>query len=178
MFTCHRRCVRPGDPAGIECAVEIKESVDALFVAIDPDRLTLAAAESSALGARLTERLSDYDESLFNLARTLALEGAADYPNGPHYWNEVVSSFIDVLVARHTSASAKAPRGMLSKPALVRLTEYIFAHLDEPIEVAALAKIPGGAAVIIETATLAKSLGAGRAWARPWTGRREQGITQ
>ena len=33
-------------PAGIECAVEVKESVDALFVAIDPDRLTLAAAES------------------------------------------------------------------------------------------------------------------------------------
>jgi hypothetical protein len=65
-------------PAGIECGVEVKESVDALIVAIDPDRLALAAAESSALGARLTERLSGYDEALFDLAHNLALEGAAD----------------------------------------------------------------------------------------------------
>jgi AraC family transcriptional regulator len=130
-------------PAGIECGVEVKESVDALIVAIDPDRLALAAAESSALGARLTERLSGYDEALFDLAHNLALEGAADYPNGAHYWNDVASSFIDGLVTRHTSALAKAPRGMLSKTALDRLTEYIFAHIDEQIEVAALAKIAG-----------------------------------
>jgi AraC family transcriptional regulator len=71
-------------PAGNECGVEVKESVDALIVAIDPDRLALAAAESSALGAQLTERLSGYDEVLFDLARNLALEGAADYPNGAH----------------------------------------------------------------------------------------------
>jgi AraC family transcriptional regulator len=32
---------------------------------------------------------------------------------------------------------------MLSKTALDRLTEYIFAHIDEQIEVAALAKIAG-----------------------------------
>lgn len=83
-------------PAGMECGADVKESVDALFVAIDPDRLTLAA-ESSALGARLIERLSGYDESLFDLARTLALEGAADYPNRPYYWNEVASSFMDGL---------------------------------------------------------------------------------
>jgi AraC family transcriptional regulator len=130
-------------PAGIECAVEVKESVDALFVAIDPDRLTLAAAESSALGARLTDRLSAYDEALFDLARNLALEGAADYPNGAHYWNDVASSFVDGLVARHTSALAKAPRGMLSKTTLDRLTDYVFAHIDEQIEVAALAKMAG-----------------------------------
>jgi AraC family transcriptional regulator len=130
-------------PAGVECAAQIKESVDALIVAIDPDRLTLGAAENSALGARLTERLSGYGEALFDLARTLALEGVADYPNGRHYWNDVASSFIDGLVARHTSASATAPRGMLSKAALERLTEYIFAHLDEPIEVAELAQTVG-----------------------------------
>jgi len=130
-------------PAGVQCAIEVKESVDALFVTIDPNRVALAAAEGSALGARLTERLSGYDEALFDLARALALEGDADYPNGPHYWNEVASSFINGLVTRHASASAKAPRGMLSKTALERLTEYIFAHLDEPIAVAALARIAG-----------------------------------
>ena len=130
-------------PAGVECAAEIKESVDALIVAIDPDRLTLGAAENWTLGARLTERLSGYDEALFDLARTLALEGVADYPNGRRYWNDVASSFIGGLVARHTSASATAPQGMLSKAALERLTEYIFAHLDEPIEVAELAQTVG-----------------------------------
>jgi AraC family transcriptional regulator len=130
-------------PAGIACAVEVKKSVDALIVAIDSDRLTLAAAESSALGARLTDRLSAYDEALFDLARNLALEGAADYPNGAHYWNDVASSFIDGLVARHTSALAKTPRGMLSKTTLDRLTDYVFAHIDEQIEVAALAKTAG-----------------------------------
>jgi AraC family transcriptional regulator len=35
------------------------------------------------------------------------------------------------------------PRGMLSKTALDRLTEYIFAHIDEQIEIAALAKLAG-----------------------------------
>jgi AraC-like DNA-binding protein len=54
-----------------------------------------------------------------------------------------ITSFPTSLVARHTSASATAPRGMLSKAALERLTEYIFAHLDEPIEVAELAQTVG-----------------------------------
>jgi AraC family transcriptional regulator len=130
-------------PAGIDCAADAEESVDALLVAIDPGQFALAAAEDSTLEAQLNERLSGYDQPLFDLARTLALESAADYPNGPLYWNEVAGGFIDGLVARHTSGFECRERGMLGKDVLVRLRDYVDAHLDEPIEVAALAGIAG-----------------------------------
>jgi len=39
--------------------------------------------------------------------------------------------------------SAGAPRGILSKTALNRIKDYVLAHLDEPIEIAALAQITG-----------------------------------
>jgi AraC family transcriptional regulator len=110
---------------------------------IDPGRLALAAAENWELGAQLRQRLSGYDAGLFELARVLALEGIAGYPNGPQYWHEVANSFIDGLVTRHTSVSACAPRGMLNKTALGRINDYIVAHLDEPIEISALARIAG-----------------------------------
>jgi AraC family transcriptional regulator len=130
-------------PAGIDCAADAEENADALLVAIDPGQLALAAAESSALEALLKERLSGYDQALLDLARTLALESAADYPNGPLYWNEVASGFIDGLVACHTSGFESRERGMLGKDVLERLRDYVDSHLDEPIEVTALAGIAG-----------------------------------
>ncbi len=130
-------------PAGMECAADINETVDTLMIAIDPSRFALAAAEGWALGARLRERLSGYDGALFDFARILALEGAAGYPNGPHYWNDIANSFMDGLVARHASGPASAPRGMLSKATLKQIKEYILAHLDDPVEIAALARIAG-----------------------------------
>ena len=87
--------------------------------------------------------LFGYDQALFDLARTLALESAADYPNGPLFWNGVASDFIDNLLARHTSEAESRPRGMLGNTVLKRLKDYIVAHLEEPIEVAALADIAG-----------------------------------
>ena len=130
-------------PAGLDCGADAEESVDALVVAIDPAQLALAAAESLALEAQLNEHLRGYDQALLDLARALASESAADYPNGPLYWNEVASGFIDGLVARHTSGVASQARGMLGKDVLGRLRDYVVAHLDEPIEVAALAGIAG-----------------------------------
>ena len=130
-------------PAGIDAAADAGESVDAIFVAIDPGRLALAAAEDSALEARLMERLSGYDRSLFDLARVLAFQSADDYPNGPLFWNEAASRFIEGLVARHTSGMESRTRGVLGKTVLDRLREYVMAHLDQPIEVAALAKLAG-----------------------------------
>jgi AraC family transcriptional regulator len=130
-------------PAGIDCGAEAAESVDALLVTIDPGRLALAAAQESALEAQLIDRLSGYDQALLDLARTLALECASDYPNGPLFWNELASGFIDGLVARHTSEFESRARGMLGNDVLDRLRDYVVAHLDEPIEVAALAKIAG-----------------------------------
>ena len=130
-------------PAGIDCAADAEENVDAFVVTIDPGQLALAAADGSALEARLNERLSGYDQALLDLARCMAFESADSYPNGPLFWNEVASSFIDGLVARHTSGPAKPARGKLGKDALKRLRDYIVAHLNEPVEVATLANIAG-----------------------------------
>jgi AraC family transcriptional regulator len=128
-------------PAGLDWAADADESVDALTVAIDPAWLALAAAEGSERQAQLIERVSSYDHSLLALARTLAFESTDDYPNGPLFWNEIASRFIDRLAARHMSALPVRARGMLSSDALRRIKEYVVAHLDEPIEVAALAGI-------------------------------------
>jgi AraC family transcriptional regulator len=59
------------------------------------------------------------------------------------YWNEVASGFIDGLLDRYTSESKRRARGTLGKDVLTRLRDYVIAHIDEPIEVAALAKIAG-----------------------------------
>ncbi len=130
-------------PAGIDCAADAEGSVDAIFVVIDPGRLALAAAEDSALEAQLIERFSGYDRTLLDLARTLALESAGNYPNGSLFWNEVAGDFVAGLVARHTSGSGCQARGMLGKEVLERLRDYVIAHLDEPIEVDTLAAIAG-----------------------------------
>jgi AraC family transcriptional regulator len=58
-----------------------------------------------------------------------------------HYWNEVASGFIDGLLARYTSECKSRGRGTLGKDVLARLRDHVLAHLNEPIEVAALAKI-------------------------------------
>ena len=128
-------------PAGFTSAVDADDSIEALIVTIDPGWLTLAAAEGSERQAELIERVWAYDHSLLALARTLAFESTDDYPNGPLFWNEVASRFIDRLAARHMSALPVRARGMLSSDALKRIKEYVVAHLDEPIEVATLAGI-------------------------------------
>jgi AraC family transcriptional regulator len=130
-------------PAGFDCAADTEESIDALLVAIDPEWFSLAAAEGKALEAQLVGCLFGYDQVLFNLACTLALESAAGYPNGPLFWNEVAGGFLANLVARHTSGSPSRARGGLGKHVLDRLRDYVVAHLDEPIEVAALADMAG-----------------------------------
>jgi AraC family transcriptional regulator len=130
-------------PAGIDAAANTRQSVDAIIVAIDPGRFALAAAEDSALEARLMDRLSGYDRGLFDLARVLAVQSAEDYPNGALFWNEAAGRFIEGLVARHTSGRESRTRGVLGETVLDRLREYVMAHLDQPIEVAAMAKLAG-----------------------------------
>src|SRR5262249_37832117 len=126
-------------PAGAESSADAKGSVDAVMVAIDPGRLALAAAEGSALEARLEGLLSGRDWELLEVARALAEESAAGYPNGPLFWNELAVLFIRGLVARHMSAAERRVRAALRPEDMARLRSYILAHLAEPIEVAALA---------------------------------------
>jgi AraC family transcriptional regulator len=130
-------------PAGADSSADTDETFDSLLIEIDPGRLALAAAEDEALDARLIESMSGLDDGLLGLARALSRESEAGFPNGPLFWNETASSFVDGLIARHTSAAERKVRGTLGKDVLERLKAYVVAHLDEPIEVAELASIAG-----------------------------------
>jgi AraC family transcriptional regulator len=130
-------------PAGSDYAADIDGSGVTILVAVDPRRLALAAAEDSALDAHLVDRLSGHDQALFDLACALASDTTNAYANGPLFWNEMASAFIDGLLARHTANFDGEVRGALGNDVLKRLRDYIMAHLDEPIEVAALARLAG-----------------------------------
>jgi AraC family transcriptional regulator len=130
-------------PAGMDCAADAGQNVDAIIVAINPAKLALAAAEDSTPEGQLIERLCGHDEALLDLARILAAESADDYREGSLFWSEVASNFIDGLIARHTTECATRARGTLGKDVLKRLKDYVFAHIDEPIEVSTLASIAG-----------------------------------
>jgi AraC family transcriptional regulator len=130
-------------PAGIDSGANAEGSVDVIFIAIDPRRVALAAAEDNAIEAQLIERMPGYDLGLLDLARNLVSQSAGGYPEGPLFWNECASAFIDGLVARHTSRPVRQTRGTLGRNVLDRLRDYILAHLDEPVEVGALAELAG-----------------------------------
>jgi len=131
-------------PAGADYAADGQGSVqESIVVAIDPGQFALAAAEGSAFEAELIERLFGYDQALFDLARSLAVECADGYPNGPLFWNGMASSFIEGLLVQHTAKFKGLPRGRLDKQVLGRLRDYVVAHLDERIEAGALARIAG-----------------------------------
>ncbi len=130
-------------PAGMDSSAETASSVDILLVALQPCRFMLAAAEESALDARLNERLSGSDPELFEFARALASESANDYPNGPLFWNSVADAFTKRLVLGHASKKIISTRGVLSKDVLQRIKDYVTAHLAEPIDVTRLAGIAG-----------------------------------
>ena len=130
-------------PSGADYAADGEGTTEAIIVAVDPGRFALAAAEGSALGAELIDRLSGYDQALFELARNMAAECADGYPNGPLFWNGLASTFIEGLLVRHASKFKVLPRGALDKYVLDRLRNYVFAHLDESIEAGTLAKIAG-----------------------------------
>jgi AraC family transcriptional regulator len=130
-------------PAGADVAADGQGSVEAIKVAIDPGQFALAAAEGSAFEAELIERLFGYDQALFDLARSLAVECADGYPNGPLFWNGMANSLIEGLLVRHTAKFKGLPRGRLEEQVLGRLRDYVVAHLDERIEAGALARIAG-----------------------------------
>jgi AraC family transcriptional regulator len=112
-----------------------------LVVAIKPSQLALAAAEDSALEAKLHERLTGYDHELLAIARALSCENAENYPNGPLFWSEASYDFMSRLVFGHTQVPDKMVRGALGQRAMQRIKEYILAHLGEPIEVGDLAEL-------------------------------------
>jgi AraC family transcriptional regulator len=130
-------------PAESDYGADADGTAEAILVTVDAGRLALAAAEDSEIDAQLIDRFSTYDQALLDFAQTLASESAAGFPNGPLFWSEIASAFIDGLLARHTTGFDGRTRGTLGKDVFRRLRDYIVAHLDEPIEVAALADLAG-----------------------------------
>jgi hypothetical protein len=99
----------------------------ALLVAIDPGQLALAAAEDSALEARLGERLSG-SIKLFDLARALAVESAAGCERAA-LWNEVAGASLTVWSLTHFRVGVGNEH--VGQRRALRL-KYVDAHLDEP----------------------------------------------
>jgi AraC family transcriptional regulator len=130
-------------PAGTEGVAEADYSFDCITVVVDPRQFALTAAEDATPEARLIERLSGHDAPLLGLARRLAAESGAGYPNGPLHWSDLAADFIGGLTERHATAPLHRARGQLSKAHLKRIRDHILAHLHEPIEVGALAGIAG-----------------------------------
>ena len=130
-------------PAGIDCAADAEGNFDSLLVAIDPLKLTLAAADDSTYDPRPVVRLLSNDRTLAGLACQLAEESSLGFPNGPLFWNDVVGRFIADLLLRHTAEPPPATRGQLGKDVLHRMRDYVAANLDEPIAVATLAQMAG-----------------------------------
>ncbi len=133
-------------PAGVDCSAETDCSIDVLVIAIAPEKLALAAAEDSALDARLNERMSGYDGELFGAARLLASESANGYPNGAGLWNEATGRLVNHVVSGHSSIPDAPVRGRLSRQVLQGIRDHIFDHLAEPIEVGDLAALAGRSA--------------------------------
>ncbi len=98
-------------PAGVEGAADTAHTVDALVVAVDLARFSLAAAECSALGSRLDVRLVARDAMLLDVARRLASESDCCYINGPLFWSELAQHFIDGLLARFSRLPESCARG-------------------------------------------------------------------
>jgi AraC family transcriptional regulator len=128
-------------PAGLDTGADTDQDLDALLVAVRPDKFALAAAEGGMLEAQLIGRLCGHDQALLDIAGVLARESREGYPRGTVFWNETAGHFIDTLVTRHAMGTRGKSHGPLTTDILKRLKEFVFEHLDEPLDVATLAKM-------------------------------------
>jgi AraC family transcriptional regulator len=128
-------------PAGLDTSADTDHDLNGLLVAVRPDKLALAATEDGTLDAELIGRLCGHDQALLDLAGLLARESREGYPHGTMFWNETAGQFIDILATRHATGTGPKPNGLLTTDILKRLKEFVFEHLDEPLDVATLAKM-------------------------------------
>ena len=128
-------------PAGLDTSADTDHDLDALLVAVRPDKFALAAAEGGTLDAQLIGRLCGHDQTLLDLAGVMERESREGYPQGTVFWNETAARFVDILSTRHTTGTRAKPNGPLTADILKRLKEFVFEHLDEPLDVATLAKM-------------------------------------
>ena len=128
-------------PAGLDTSADTDEDLNALLVAVRPDKFALAAAEGGTLEARLVGCLCGHDQVLLELAGALARESKQGYPRGTLFWNETAGQFVGALATRHAAATGAKRSGPLTTEVLKRLKDFVIAHLDEPLDVTTLAKM-------------------------------------
>jgi AraC family transcriptional regulator len=128
-------------PAGLDTSADTDHDLNGLLVAVRPDKFALAAAEDGTLDAELIGRLCGHDQTLLDLAGVLARESRDGYPRGTLFWNETAGQFVDILATGHAMRTKAKPNGLLNTDILKRLKEFVFEHLDEPLDVATLAKM-------------------------------------
>jgi AraC family transcriptional regulator len=130
-------------PAGIDTGADTEQDLDSVVIAVQPDKLALAAAESGTLDVRLIGQLAGDDQDLFELALVLVKESKEGYPRGTVFWNETAARFIQVLAMHHGAGASTAAGGVFDAAMLMQLKKFIVDHLDEPLDVATLARITG-----------------------------------
>ena len=128
-------------PAGVDASADTDQDINALLVAVRPDKFALAAAEGGTLEAGLSSRLCGHDQTLLDLAGALARESKEGYPHGTLFWNETAGHFVDILATGHAMGTRKKRNGPLTTDVLKRLRDFVLEHLDEPLDVATLAKM-------------------------------------
>jgi len=128
-------------PAGLDTSADTDQDLNALLVAVRPDKFALAAAEEGTLEAELNSRLCGHDQTLLDLARVLAREGKDGYPRGALFWNETAGQFADILATRYAMGTRAKRNAPLTADILKRLKEFVFERLNEPLDVATLARM-------------------------------------
>jgi len=128
-------------PAGVDACADADQDLDSILVAVRPDKFVLAAAEDGMLEAQLSGRLCGHDQVLLDLAKVLVSESKDGYPSGPVFWNETAGRFVDTLAAFHGVGAKKQTKDLLSLDVLEQIKEFVLEHLDEPLDVACLAKM-------------------------------------
>jgi AraC family transcriptional regulator len=111
---------------------------------LDAELLQQTADDERAGQPRDIEpRFCARDPLMSELLLALTDEVLADNPGGPLYAETLGAALAAQLLRRHRSGQPRPRRGGLGGTALLRLTEYIEAHLAEPIRLEDLAAIAG-----------------------------------
>src|SRR5262249_40296597 len=128
-------------PAGLDTSADADQDLNALLVAVRPDKIALAAAEEGTLEAEVNSHLCGHDQTPLDLAKLLVREGKEGYRRGALFWNETASQFVDILAARYAMGTRSKHNTLLTAGILNRLKEFVLEHLNEPLDVATLAKM-------------------------------------
>jgi AraC family transcriptional regulator len=119
-----------------------------------PPALICNAAERMGLdGSRtnITPRHHFRDAQIQHIGWALDADREAGHPSGRIYTESLSIALIAHLLARHRTAPATLPARGLSKPQLLRVTEYIDAHLDGDLSLFQLAQVAGISASHLKT---------------------------